>query len=407
MLLVVLSVLVILLGCEKQEGRLTIAVGGAPEEVSYWEKLIEDFERESGIEVDLIRQPTDTDLRRQGLVVALSSKKPDPDVFLMDVAWLGQFISSGWLAELKGFDLEPFFPEVLKVDRMGGKLYALPVYVDCGVLYYRKDLLKEFGCRVPERWTELVDCSLKVQSAMKKRVGDFYGFVWQGAQYEGLVCTFLEFSASAGGSFEDLASKENIRALTFMKDLIHRYKISPPNTYTEMKEEEVRIYFQSGRALFERNWPYAWKLHNSPESPVKGKIGVSVLPKFEGGRHASCLGGWHIGISRYSDKKREALKLLKFIVSKEVQKRLALNLGWNPGRRDVYEDRELKERLPHLKAVREACSYAVSRPPLPYYTRFSEVLRKYVNAAIGGRMSPEEALKRANEEIEELERLYR
>jgi len=407
MLLVVLSIFVILLGCEKREEKLTIAVGGAPEEVSYWEELIENFEKEKGIKVDLIRQPTDTDLRRQGLVVALSSKKPDPDVFLMDVAWLGQFISSGWLAELEGFDTEPFFPEVLRVDRVEEKLYALPVYVDCGVLYYRRDLLEEFGCKVPERWEELVDCSLKVQKVMRKRIGDFYGFVWQGAQYEGLVCTFLEFSTSAGGNLENLVSEENIRALTFMRDLIHRYKVSPPNTYTEMKEEEVRIYFQSGRALFERNWPYAWKLHNSPESPVKGKVNVSILPRFEGGRHASCLGGWHIGISRYSDRKREALELLRFIVSKEVQKKLALNLGCNPGRTDVYEDSEIRERLPHLGVVGEACSYAVSRPPLPYYTRFSEVLRKYVNAAIGGRISPEEALKRASEEIEGLKRLYR
>ena len=55
-----------------------------------------------------------------------------------------------------------------------------------------------------------------------------------------------------------------------MRDLIHRDGVSPPSTYTGMKEEEVRLFFQSGNALFERNWPYAWPLHEAQGSPVRG-----------------------------------------------------------------------------------------------------------------------------------------
>jgi len=43
-----------------------------------------------------------------------------------------------------------------------------------------------------------------------------------------------------------------------MSDLINKHKISPPSTYTEMDEEGARLTFQSGNAMFERNWPYAW-----------------------------------------------------------------------------------------------------------------------------------------------------
>ncbi len=396
--LIFLSLL--LTGCEERRRELTFAVGGAPEEVAYWEKLLREFEAEEGIKVRVIRQPTDTDLRRQELVVALSSGKEDPDIFLMDVVWVGQFIASGWLKELEGIDTSPFFKSALKVDVHGGKLYALPVYVDCGLLYYRKDLLENYGCRVPETWEDLLHCSLRV----KEREG-VYTFLWQGAQYEGLICTFLEFSASAGGSLKEIYSEENVRALSFMRDLIHRYRISPPNTYTELREEEVRRLFQQGNALFERNWPYAWKLHNSPDSPVRGKVGVQVLPAFGGGRHAACLGGWHIGISRFSDRKEDALKLLRFILSREVQERLALDLGWNPGRTDVYED--LVRKDPHMKVVMQACRSAIPRPALPYYVQFSEILRKYLNSALAGRLDPAEALRKAEAEIKDLERHYR
>jgi len=106
-------------------------------------------------------------------------------------------------------------------------------------------------------------------------------------------------------------------------------------------------------------------------------VGIAPLPAFEGGKRASCLGGWHIGISRFSDRKESAFRLLRFITSYEVQKGFALNLGWLPARRDVLKDRELLEKLPHLKDISEACSYAVPRPGVPYYVQLSQVLRAY------------------------------
>ncbi|RKZ21387.1 ABC transporter substrate-binding protein [bacterium] len=408
----------IFLNCEKGH-LLTIAVGGAPNELDYWEKLIREFEERTGIKVKLIRQPTDTDQRRQSLIIPLKAKKPDPDVFLMDIAWLGGFAASGWLQALDDyvkrdtFDLTKFFkPVVTSVDIYEGALVALPVYIDCGLLYYRKDLLEKYGCPVPRTWEELLQVATLIQKKERTRNPRFYGFVWQGAQYEGLVCNFLEFITSAGGGLFDslgninLCSKTNIHALTFMKDLIHKYKISPPNTYTEMKEEEVRISFQNGDALFERNWPYAWKLHESNDSPVKGKIGVTLLPAFKTGKTASALGGWHIGISAYSDNKEQAWQLVKFILSYESQKRLAIDLGWNPGREDVYEDPELKHNLPHINVLKESFNHAVARPNVPYYTRLSQILQIYVNAAISGRIEPEEALKKAEEKMREIIHTY-
>jgi multiple sugar transport system substrate-binding protein len=413
-------VLVTASGCQKKAHELVFAVGGAPSEVDYWEKLVGEFESQSGIAVKMLRQPTDTDQRRQSLVIPLKAKKSDPDVFLMDVAWVGQFAASGWLLPLKPyverdqFDTSALFrPVVEQVDIYGGELQALPVYVDCGLLYFRKDLLEKYGCSVPETWDELLQCSEKIQSKERESNPQFYGFVWQGAQYEGLVCCFLEFITSNGGKILSengnavLTSEQNVRALQFMMDLIHKQKISPPNTFTEMKEEEVRMFFQNGNAAFERNWPYAWKLHESDDSPVKGKVGIAVLPEFEGGRHAATLGGWHIGISKFSDSEDEAWRLVQFILSYETQKNLILNLGWNPGRKDVYDDREVGEKMPQMEIVKRALEYAVARPILPSYTQVSEALQRSVNAALSGRMEAAAALAQAEKEVKNILRTYR
>jgi len=417
--LILVIFLCLLSGCAKKELLLTFAVGGAPNEVDYWEELIREFEDKTHIKVELLRQPTDTDMRRQSLVIPLKAQKKDPDLFLMDVAWIAQFAASGWLLPLDScikndsFDIARLFGSVVhQVDIYKGEVISLPVYIDCGLLYFRKDLLKKYGCSIPETWNDILKCVERIQGEERKNNPNFFGFVWQGAQYEGLVCNFIEFIASNGGNIMDIAgnitvnSKENIKALQFMIDLIHKYRISPPNTFTEMREEEVRTFFENGNALFERNWPYAWKLHNSEGSPVRGKVGIALLPKFDNGRHAASLGGWHIGISRYSDKKDEAWELVKFILSYETQKKLCLNLGWNPARMDIYDAPDVKERMPHMKALKKALEYTVARPNSPYYTQVSELLQRYINAAISGKIEPNEALKEAQRGIEKIVERY-
>ena len=409
----------VFIGCRSKTARLTFAVGGASNEVEYWEKIIKEFEEAWKIDVVMLRQPTDTDQRRQGLVIPLRSRQNDPDIFLMDVIWVGQFAASKWLVPLDSLvrtgdiDLEDFFDPIIKqVDTYRDTLYALPVYNDCGLLYYRKDLLEEHNLKPPVTWRELVRSASYVQERERDKNPNFFGFVWQGAQYEGLICNFLEFAVSHNGGIIDSAAEiivftpENVSVAELMQRLIHEYKISPPNTYTEMKEEETRLTFENGNAMYERNWPYAWGLHNREGSALAGKVGVALLPRAADGQHAATLGGWHVGISEYSDSKNEALMLLKFILSYDTQKKLALDLGWNPGRSDLYNDPEIRERIPHLDVLRGSFENAVARPTNPFYTQISEVLQKYLNAILSGESKPERALAKAQKEIAEILHRY-
>lgn len=400
---------------------VTFAVGGAPAELDVWEEITREFTDRTGIPVRLLRQPTDTGLRRQELVMAMKAGKSDPDLFLMDVAWLAQFAASGWLApldDLSGIGSCPspdaFFPRILELaDHWRGRLVALPLYVDGGLLYYRKDLLERYGYEgPPHTWKELLDASRKIQRELRKTRPGFFAFAWQGAQYEGLICDFLEFAGADGGIVADpdgtviVNTPENRKALGFMHDLIHRHRVSPPSTYTEMKEEEVRLFFQEGNALFERNWPYAFALHREAGSPVREVTGIAPLPSFRPGRNVSTLGGWHIGISARTDAPKESRKLLCFLTSYELQKQLALRLGWNPGRRDVYDDPELLARMPHFRSLRSVFETARPRPILPYYTPLSEILQRHLNAALAGKETPAEALAAAQREMQRVASRY-
>jgi multiple sugar transport system substrate-binding protein len=399
--------------CGQERPRLVLAVGGAPAELSFWAELVQDFSRQSGHQLELRRQPADSDQQRQGLIIALDGRQSDPDVFLMDVAWIGLFAAAGWLRPLSGMDTSPFFTKVVdEADRYRGRLLALPVYMDGGVLYYRRDLLERFGIAgPPQTQEELRRTAQRVQAAMRPEDRSFHGFVWEGAQYEGLVVNFMEFAGSRGGFRRQdgvwrLDSPANRHALRFMYDLIHVYEISPQSTYTEMREEEVRLAFQGGHALYDRNWPYAWALHQAPGSPVRGKVGVAPLPAPPDGKSVSALGGWHVGISRFSDEPEAARQLVVYLTSRTVQKRMMLELGWNPGRQDLYADPEILAAAPHLEELARVFRQAVPRPNVPYYPQLSAVAQRHLNSALAGDESPAQALARIDSRLAALAARY-
>lgn len=391
-------------------------VGGAPNELMFFEALLLNFTRISGVPVTLIRQSTDSAQRKQGILLALRGKQSEPDVMLLDVGWIGQIAASGWLEPLEPYDIDakPFFSKVIQLaDTYENKLIGLPLYIDGGLLYYRKDLLEKYGYQAPpQTWDELRLMSEKIVAVERQHQANFWGYVWQGAQYEGLSCNALEFFTSAGGGFfvgtatPVIDQPANLKALRFMHGLLHEQPISPPNTFTDMKEEEVRQVFHNGNALFQRNWPYAWGLHNADDSPVRGKVGMAPLPGFEAGKGASTLGGWHIVMSKFSDKKPESAALIKFLTSADVQKAMAMKLGWNPGRADIYDDPELLKANPALQNLKQVFEGAVPRPIIPYYSGVSQILQKHISACLANRVGAEDALKAAQAEVLDLMKGY-
>lgn len=125
---------------------------------------------------------------------------------------------------------------------------------------------------------------------------------------------------------------------------------------------------------------------------------MAPLPGFSRGKGASTLGGWHIVVSKFSDKKKESAEFVKFLTSAEIQKAMAMKLGWNPGRADIYDDEELLQANPALIDLKKVFEAAVPRPVIPYYSGVSQILQKHISAALAGRTKPQDSLKAAQKE---------
>jgi trehalose/maltose transport system substrate-binding protein len=379
--------------------------------------LIEEFEREHkgivfhtskepGIRVKDETLPSSSDEQHQFYVINLEAGSSDFDVFAIDVIWVAEFAKAGWLRDLSKLlpaqNREEFFHGPIEAVTLDERVYAIPWFIDAGVLYYRKDLLKQYDFQPPPTWSKLV----RIAYDIRARQPDLYGFIWQGKQYEGLVCNVLEFLWSNGGEVLRngkvvIDSPQNREALKVMVDLVRRYRMTP-DLVTALTEESSREIFGRGKAVFMRNWPYAWRLLEQEGSAVKGKVGITVLPHFRTHASAATLGGWQLGVNSHSKHPQAAEQFVAFMTSAKAQKHLGLTVGFQPTRKALYDDAELLAAQPALAELYKIFQSARPRPVSPYYVLLSQAMQSEFSAALAGVKTPEEALRSLQSQMEQI-----
>lgn len=367
-------------GCQPAgQKTITWAVGKDP--TGQHQSLAGQFEKlHPGIKIKLLEMPESSTAQHDAYVTYLASGDRTVDVYSIDIIWPAEFARAGWLVPLGKYldtlDLADFLPGPVAGCTYHDTLWAVPWFTDAGMLYYRRDILKENGLKVPETWDQLT-----TQASYLSQKYGLAGYVWQGQQYEGLVCNFLEVLWSCGGNLSETDSglvidgQAAFAALNYMHRMLET-EASPRGVLT-YKEEEGRQFFTQGKAVFMRNWPYAWALaqDTSKGSRVAGKVGLAPLPHLPGQQSSACLGGWNLAVSRHSKYPDEAAALVKFLTSSSSQKLFALNGGRLPTRKSVYEDTAVIGAFPHYRQFYLSFVNARPRPVRPDYPRLSDDLQ--------------------------------
>lgn len=367
---------------------VSISCGAVGIEFELCRSGAEAWAAETGNSVRLVSTPNDTNERLALYQQLLAAQSSDIDVFQVDVIWpgiLGQHFVDLTQHIDKEF-IDAFFPASIANNTVNGELVAMPWFIDAGLLYYRQDLLDKYGREVPTTWQELTETARIVQEG-ERQAGNarFWGFVWQGRAYEGLTCDALEWVDSFnGGTIVDADGKitiNNPQAIEAIDLAASWVNTISPQGVLNYGEEEARGVFQSGNAVFMRNWPYAWPLANSADSPIKGKVGVAALPKGgEDGKTTGTLGGWQLSVSKYSANQEAAADLVRYLTSPEEQKRRALEGAYNPTIPALYEDPEILGPNPFFGDLYETFMNAVARPSRVTGARYNEVSSNFWNA---------------------------
>ncbi len=361
-------------------------------ETKEWRKRFNAKFADQGLEAKVVEFPASADEQRNQFVQRQEAKSADCDVFRSDVIWTAEFASQGWL-----YDLTPYVESIkdrfiaapLETATYEDKIWGSPQYTNSAFIYYRTDKVDA----VPATWQDVYK-----EAAAKG------GIVFQAAAYEGLTCDWLELAFSAGGSVlsEDgkkatIDSPENVAATKLMADAIKDG--AAPKAVTTYMEPESLAAWQTGKYAFMRNWPYAYAL-SQDTARLKGKFKVAPLPEFEGAGSAGILGGANSVISSYSKNPGGALTLVDFLSSEEWQTTLTAKYSVPSPLAATYDQPEVQKAIPFHSELKASIEQARSRPVSPVYPQISQAIYKNVNQALSGQMSAEDAMKKAQSDIE-------
>ena len=355
--------------------------------------LAKRFTKDTGIKVKVVPHPTASDASYSQLARVFSSKSSSFDVAMLDVLWPGAF--APFLVDLKpklGKEAKQHTPGLITNDTVKGKLVAMPWFGDFGILYYRTDLLKKYGYKSPPTtWTQLFAMAKKIQDGEQQGNANFSGFVFQGNSYEGLTCDALEWYQSNGaGGFIDngkvtINNKKGAAVLDMFAAQIGK---TTPRDVTTYQEGEAHTAFVEGNAAFMRNWPYAYSVGQDPKSSkIVGKFSVTVLPHGPRGHSVATVGGWQLGVNKYSKHIDASIELVRYMTSAAAQKFNAITNTNVPTIPAVAKDPAVVKVNPYLKPS----IATVARVPRPStvlgakYNEGSKAIYQGINQILNGR----------------------
>ena len=363
---------------------------------------------EQQVELELL--PPEADDQRQAMFNDQVTEAGQYDVLGLDVIWTGEFAEAGFIENLEDMrdSVEgTSIPGAIESAQHEGELYALPYSTNFGFLYYRTDLVDE----PPETWEELYDTVLEVQEENP----DIDGYVGQGDSYEGFVVNYLEFLWSDGGEVFDEAATESLllegdhaeKAITFMRDAFEEGVFAAD--FNTMVEDDARLAFQAGDAIFMRNWPYAYPLlageDEDDPTEVADDFDIAPMPAFEGAPvdTISTLGGLNNAVSTLSENQDVAREFVEWAATDDGPQEILAEMQPPPTKASIYENYEdivPEDQAPVYEVLNEVRVDARARPPVPGYNSFSLAVQEELHGVYADGDDPGPALEAVNEAAE-------
>lgn len=394
-------------GGDTSSRQITIAVNAGVEGDAL-KAASRDYEAKTGVAVQIVELPYANLFEKE--LLDLSNRTGAYDVIMLDDPWFPRFTHEDFLTPLEpllqargmsGPDPD-FIAACLAVCRNpypSGALYALPYVGNSQLFFYRQDLFEKYRLRPPQTWDDVLKAARTISEGEK----NIHGYVMRAAQGNAAVTDFMPlFWAFGAEMFDDsgrpsVNSAEGIAALKMMLEL-GRY--TPPG-YASFNADEVNAHLLQSTAAMSINWP-AWipAVDNPAKSKVVGKIAFCAIPgqKRPG---AAEIGNWLLAIPRGSRHADPAFDFIFWATSKE-QMRLSALRGNPPTRAGIFQDPELTKKYRAYPVQFESLRSSRPRPRTHLWNEIENTFGIYLSKANSGELSAEEAMRRANAELERI-----
>ena len=360
-------------------GKTIIKFAAQADDTPGTQQIIDKFNAsQDRYEVEWIEMTNDSGQMHDQLMTSLASGSGEYDIVSLDVIWAGEFSSAGYIVPLDkmlndaGISKSDFNSGSVASGTYMGKLYTLPFFPDLGLLYYRSDIVStDDAAKLVSGNYNYDDLAAMAQKYMGQG-GTSVGFVYQSAQYEGLICNATEFTASFTDIRDGLEKMKEFTDASFTPADILNYN-----------EGATHTAFINGTSVFARNWPYQYGIILGGGDDVNitaEQTGVAPLP------NGGSVGGWLLAMNKNSKNKDGAWEFLKFVTGPEGQNISATIGGKLPGLNALLDSSSIKAKNPMLEfeGFKNAVSTTIARPVAAEYTKTSDALQIQVHRYLSG-----------------------
>lgn len=360
-----------------------------------YQKYVDKFMAENpNIRVEITQARSDA--YKEKLPIAFSGNQ-QPDVFFTwGGSWLGNFVKAGHVMDLTGqVDTANFHQTALANGEFDGKLYALPLGIDIGMVFYNKEIFAQHNLEVPATFDELlaVNQTLKdngiipfVLANQPKWPGSFY-FMYLVDRIGGPEA--YQNALNRTGAFNDEAF---VKAGEAIDTLVSSGAFNPGFnglTYDAGPGRQLLYTGQTAMMILSNTFV---NLMRAEAPDFEEKLGIFPFPTVAGGLgDPSNLVGisapeW--SISANTKYPEESKKLLELLTSKEIAQEYADTTGAQSARSDVHSNDPFVQQLEEMtaKAAHIQMVYDQNLPP-----ELVDVHLNTTQEVFGQTMTPQQA----------------
>lgn len=360
-------------------------------------KILPDFTRETGIDVEVDQLPYLKMRDRQTL--ELAQEDGEYDLIAYVVFSKADYVFADQLDNLAKYFMNPKLADpdydaadlidgyVYNIGFAGGdkgylegktgSLFGIPYGSETSILGYRRDIFEKHGLKVPETYDDLLDLACRIPD-LEPGMG---GIASRAASGHHASHAFLLHLAPLGGRIFDadwnpiVNNDAGVKAAEALKTIVD---CGPTGAASFGFGEALGAFLNGDTAMFLDTTIVAGQVDDPKKSTVVGKVGWALHPM--GVRRGSQTGGFGIGIPSNAEHKQAAFLLMQWLTSKKGDRLVAL-AGGNPSRFSTHADAAVNARFPHMATFGEALKHADPdwRPIIPVWGK--------INADLGTTLS--------------------
>ena len=344
--------------------------------------LIPEFEAAHNCKIEFSEETFD-DLHTKISMDAINAEGTY-DVIVVDGSWKAEFIDNDILADLTDLGYaydEDIIPATLPAGiGPDGHAYLIPFYGNVTIFMYNQDLIDKYNNGVvPTNWADV----LTLAQTMKADGVD--GYLLRAGAGDNNVSDFLPVLKSFGAwvmnddySEVTLNTPEAKAALQMYVDL---YKAG-----NMLDKDNIVAAINSGSAAMGVGWP-GWGADHYVTIPTMSAEGAEA-------QNSSIYGCWFIGMAANSTHKDLALEFLKEVTSAEFQQS-TVEIGGVPCRESCLLNEASLAINPNLEVVYNSLAVGTYRPFVTFWSEFYTTFGPYIEAAVMGQMTVDEAMEAA------------